>query len=40
MNPQPEVDPEGNETGEFADVDQNKPLELLLLKSWTTNMAP
>ena len=32
VNPQPEVDPEGNETGEFADVDPNKPLRALAFK--------
>ena len=31
VNPQPEVDPE-NETGEFADVDPNKPLRALAFK--------
>ena len=30
--PQPEVDLEGNETGEFADVDPNKPLRALAFK--------
>ena len=32
VNPQPEVDPEGNETGEFAEVDPNKPLRALAFK--------
>lgn len=32
VNPQPEVDPEGNETGEFAVVDPNKPLRALAFK--------
>ena len=32
VTPQPEVDPEGNETGEFADVDPNKPLRALAFK--------
>ena len=32
VNPQPEVDPEGNETGEFAEVDANKPLRALAFK--------
>ena len=32
VNPQPEVDPEGNETGEFANVDPNKPLRALAFK--------
>ncbi len=30
--PQPEVDMEGNETGEFAEVDPNKPLRALAFK--------
>jgi elongation factor G len=32
VNPQPEVDPEGNETGEFAIVDANRPLRALAFK--------
>jgi len=32
VNPQPEVDPEGNETGEFAIVDPSKPLRALAFK--------
>jgi elongation factor G len=32
VNPQPEVDPEGNETGEFAIVDPNRPLRALAFK--------
>ncbi|MDC3132145.1 elongation factor G [Opitutae bacterium] len=32
VNPQPEVDPEGNETGEFAEVDPDKPLRALAFK--------
>ena len=32
VNPQPEVDPEGNETGEFANVDPSKPLRALAFK--------
>ena len=32
VNPQPEVDPEGNETGEFAEVDPYKPLRALAFK--------
>ena len=32
VTPQPEVDPEGNETGEFAEVDPNKPLRALAFK--------
>ncbi|NLT72406.1 MAG: elongation factor G [Verrucomicrobiaceae bacterium] len=32
VNPQPEVDLEGNETGQFAIVDENKPLRALAFK--------
>ena len=32
VNPQPEVDMEGNETGNFAIVDENKPLRALAFK--------
>ena len=32
VKPQPEVDEEGNETGEFATVDANKPLRALAFK--------
>ena len=32
VKPQPEVDLEGNETGEFAEVDVNKPLRALAFK--------
>ena len=32
INPQPEVDPEGNETGQYAEVDPNKPLRALAFK--------
>jgi len=32
VNPQPEVDMEGNETGEFAEVDPSKPLRALAFK--------
>jgi elongation factor G len=32
VNPQPEVDPEGNETGEFAVVDPKRPLRALAFK--------
>lgn len=32
VNPQPEVDAEGNETGEFAIVDSSKPLRALAFK--------
>ncbi|MGB0259431.1 MAG: elongation factor G, partial [Coraliomargarita sp.] len=32
VNPQPEVDAEGNETGDFAVVDPNKPLRALAFK--------
>ena len=32
VKPQPEVDPEGNETGEFASVDPNQPLRALAFK--------
>ncbi|MCF6355378.1 MAG: elongation factor G [Candidatus Polarisedimenticolaceae bacterium] len=32
VKPQPEVDPEGNETGEFAIVDPDKPLRALAFK--------
>jgi elongation factor G len=32
VNPQPEVDPEGNETGEFAIVDPKRPLRALAFK--------
>jgi elongation factor G len=32
VNPQPEVDPEGNETGEFAIVDASRPLRALAFK--------
>jgi len=32
VNPQPEVDPEGNETGEFAIVDPERPLRALAFK--------
>lgn len=32
VKPQPEVDLEGNETGEFAEVDPNKPLRALAFK--------
>ena len=32
VNPQPEVDPEGNETGEFAIVSNDKPLRALAFK--------
>ncbi|MYB34233.1 MAG: GTP-binding protein, partial [Gammaproteobacteria bacterium] len=32
VNPQPEVDPEGNETGDFAIVDPGKPLRALAFK--------
>ena len=32
IKPQPEVDPEGNETGNFAEVDPNKPLRALAFK--------
>ncbi|MGM0593977.1 MAG: elongation factor G [Pseudomonadota bacterium] len=32
VKPQPEVDLEGNETGEFATVDRNKPLRALAFK--------
>ena len=32
VNPQPEVDPEGNDTGEFAVVDPERPLRALAFK--------
>ena len=32
VDPQPEVDMEGNETGKFADVDENGPLRALAFK--------
>ena len=32
VDPQPEVDPEGNETGEFAEVSVDKPLRALAFK--------
>jgi elongation factor G len=32
VKPQPEVDPEGNETGEYAVVDPNRPLRALAFK--------
>ena len=32
VKPQPEVDPEGNETGEYAIVDPNRPLRALAFK--------
>jgi elongation factor G len=32
VDPQPEVDLEGNETGKFADVDENGPLRALAFK--------
>ena len=38
--PQPEVDPEGNETGEFAIVTADARSVLLPSRSWTTSMAP
>ena len=38
VKPQPEIDLEGNETGEYATVDPNKPLGRLHSKLWMTDM--